>query len=134
VENASSFAHHRIVVGADTVVGLPTVWVIDDGPGIPADQTAQVFQRHFVSDRLSGRRAGSGLGLAIVAELAAAMGAGVRAESPFHEGLGTRMVVWFPPRTQFAAPPLVGPATMAGERAIAPGPVGASDGKGGADG
>jgi hypothetical protein len=37
------------------------------------------------------------LGLAIVSELAGAMGAGVRAESPVAEGRGTRMVVWFGP-------------------------------------
>jgi signal transduction histidine kinase len=79
--------------------------VVDDGPGIPADQLSQVFQRHFVSDRVSGRRMGSGLGLAIVAELAAAMGAAVRAESPVAEGRGTRMVVWFPPRPSSARPP-----------------------------
>ena len=70
------------------------VWVVDDGPGIPPDQLARVFERHFISDRVSGRRKGSGLGLAIVAELAAAMGATVRAESPVADGRGTRMVVW----------------------------------------
>ncbi len=55
--------------------GRPVAWVSDDGPGIPADQLAKVFERHFVSDRVSGRRKGSGLGLAIVSELASAMGA-----------------------------------------------------------
>jgi two-component system, OmpR family, sensor kinase len=98
VENASSFAKHRIVVGVGSVDGIPTAWVADDGPGIPADQLSRVFQRHFISDRVSGRRKGSGLGLAIVAELAAAMGAAVRAESPVAEGRGTRMVVRFPSR------------------------------------
>jgi len=39
-----------------------------------------------------------------VAELAAAMGAGVRAESPVADGRGTRMVVWFPPGTGPAEP------------------------------
>jgi two-component system OmpR family sensor kinase len=97
VENAASFAEHRMVVGAGSVAGVPTIWVVDDGPGIPPDQLAKVFGRHFISDRVSGRRKGAGLGLAIVAELAAAMGAGVRAESPVAEGRGTRMVVWFRP-------------------------------------
>ena len=69
-------------------------WVVDDGPGIPPDQLAMVFERHFISDRVSGRRKGSGLGLAIVSELATAMGAAVRAESPVADGRGTRMVVW----------------------------------------
>ncbi len=95
VENASSFARHRIVVGAAMVGGLPTAWVVDDGPGIPKDQLARVFERHFVSDRVSGRHQGSGLGLAIVSELATAMGASVRADSPVADGHGTRMVVIF---------------------------------------
>ncbi|MGP0109063.1 MAG: ATP-binding protein [Acidimicrobiales bacterium] len=97
VENASSFARHRIVVGAATVGGTPGVWVVDDGPGIPADQLSRVFERHFVSDRVRGRRTGSGLGLAIVSELAAAMGATVRAESPVAGGQGTRMSLAFRP-------------------------------------
>jgi two-component system sensor histidine kinase BaeS len=94
VENASSFAEHQIVVGAGTIGGQPVAWVADDGPGIPADQLAKVFERHFVSDRVSGRRKGSGLGLAIVSELASAMGASVGAQSPVADGHGTTMVVW----------------------------------------
>ena len=99
LENASSFAAQRVVVGVGTSAGRPAAWVVDDGPGIPADQLARVFERHFVSDRVSGRRQGSGLGLAIVSELASAMGASVVAESPVADGQGTRMVLWLlPPR------------------------------------
>ncbi len=105
VANASSFADHRIDVGAGRVAGSPVVWVADDGPGIPADQLSRVFERHFVSDRVSGRQAGSGLGLAIVAELSAAMGATVRAESPHAGGKGTRMVVWLRARPPAPVPP-----------------------------
>jgi signal transduction histidine kinase len=122
VENASSFAESRIVVGAGSVGGTPTVWVTDDGPGIPTNQLAKVFERHFISDRVSGRRKGSGLGLAIVSELAGGMGAVVRAESPVAEGHGTRIVVLFqarlhdpdqplgPSPAQPPAPPLPAPA------------------------
>jgi two-component system sensor histidine kinase BaeS len=74
--------------------GVPVIWVVDDGPGIRPDELPVVFDRHFSSDRMHGRRKGSGLGLAIVSELASAMGAAVRAESPVAEGRGTRMVVW----------------------------------------
>ncbi len=120
VENASSFARHRIDIGTGRVGGEPVVWVADDGPGIPPDQTSQVFERHFVSDRVSGRRVGSGLGLAIVSELAAAMGATVRAESPLTGGRGTRMVIGLR-----AAPPGSGepPGRLPppGSAAIAPG-------------
>jgi hypothetical protein len=102
VENASSFARSAIAVGAGEVGGTPTIWVVDDGPGIPADQLPRVFERHFTSDRGGGRRKGSGLGLAIVSELSAAMGAGVGVESPLSGDGGTRMQVWFHP----AAPPV----------------------------
>jgi two-component system sensor histidine kinase BaeS len=109
VENASSFASHQVVVGAGQTGGRTVAWIVDDGPGIPADQLGRVFERHFSSDRVRGRRKGSGLGLAIVSELATAMGAVVRAESPVAEGHGTRMVVWLrdapPPVPTLPGPP-----------------------------
>ena len=53
--------------------------VEDDGPGIPADQRQQLFERFF---RLDGARAsGSGLGLAIAKELAELMNGAVELES-----------------------------------------------------
>ncbi len=106
IENATSFARHRIVVGVGASSGpppsgVPAIWVVDDGPGIPKNELPYVFDRHFRSDRVKGRRKGSGLGLAIVSELATAMGATVEAQSPVAEGAdpgtGTRMVVWLRP-------------------------------------
>jgi two-component system sensor histidine kinase KdpD len=102
--------------------------VADDGPGIPPDQISQVFERHFTSDRVAGRRKGSGLGLAIVSELATAMGASVRADSPVAEGRGTTMTLWFRPGT--AAPPP--PPRAEPEGRGAPWPIGtaaASEGR-----
>jgi signal transduction histidine kinase len=95
VENASSFASRRVVVGLVGDPGGAVLWVDDDGPGIPTDQLTRVFDRHFTTDRAGGHRSGSGLGLAIVAELATAMGADVHAESPIGPASapGTRMVV-----------------------------------------
>lgn len=53
--------------------------VEDGGPGIPADQQQQLFERFF---RLGGARAsGSGLGLAIAKELAELMDGAVEVES-----------------------------------------------------
>jgi two-component system sensor histidine kinase BaeS len=137
VENASSFARGAVTVGAGDVGGVPTIWVADDGPGIPADQLPRVFERHFTSDRAGGRRKGSGLGLAIVSELSGAMGAGVRAESPVSGDGGTRMLVWFRP----TAPPPPGPVDSGGggvheavEMAARPGVPGAVVGDGVAGG
>ncbi len=114
VENASSFARGVVTVGAGDVGGTPTIWVLDDGPGIPADQLPRVFERHFTSDRRGGRRKGSGLGLAIVSELLGAMGAGVRAESPVTRDGGTRMLVWFRPTSTPADPAAPGTSERAG--------------------
>ena len=129
VENASSFARRTISVGAGDVGGTPTLWVVDDGPGILPDQLPRVFERHVTSDRAGGRRKGSGLGLAIVSELSAAMGAGVRAESPVAAGGGTRMLIRF--RAASVPPPVTHgpelPATAPGHQ-VGPEPTGSVDG------
>ena len=53
--------------------------VVDEGPGIPAEHAAHVFERFY---RVDGARAsGSGLGLAIARELAAAMDGTLEVES-----------------------------------------------------
>ncbi len=124
VENAASFARSRILVGvvggSDATPGgpgaTPTVWVRDDGPGIPSDQLGEVFKRHFSSDRVRGRRQGSGLGLAIVAELATAMGARVHVESPVGRDPGTRMLVALRP----AVPPTPPGASSASPSSLDP--------------
>ena len=53
--------------------------VADDGPGIPADQRAAVFERFYRVE--GGKASGSGLGLAIAWELARLMNGTVRLES-----------------------------------------------------
>jgi two-component system sensor histidine kinase BaeS len=145
IENAASFASAAIVVGIATVAptsapdglgtgagapGIPVIWVVDDGPGIRTEDLPLVFDRHFSSDRVRGRRKGSGLGLAIVSELATAMGAAVRAESPVAEGRGTRMSVWLRPSTSVpesaATPGPEGAATPGPEGAATPGPESAA--------
>ncbi len=77
----------------DAVSGACAITVDDDGPGIAQGDLARVFERFYRADRGPNRPLGSGLGLAIVAELAAAMGAEVRAESPTHGNRGSRFVV-----------------------------------------
>jgi two-component system sensor histidine kinase BaeS len=94
VENAYKFAEGRIKVAATVGDGTGVeVLVEDDGPGIRPDELSAVFERSFHLSRPPARQMGSGLGLPIVAQLAQAMGASVRAESPVANGSGTRMIV-----------------------------------------
>lgn len=109
VHNAVAHAGSTVVVrfGRTAPTGSDAVWVAvdDDGPGIPADELARVFDRFYQIDRGAAARAGgSGLGLSIVAELASAMGGAVRAASPVSPDParpGSRFVVTLP-----GAPPV----------------------------
>jgi signal transduction histidine kinase len=101
IENALRYARTGVWVGVTATPGAPQVWVSDDGPGIAADDLPKVFDRLYRARRQPdgarpGRPIGSGLGLTIVAELVAAMGGTVRAESPLLAAGGTRMVVALP--------------------------------------
>ena len=96
MENALRFATHDVHVGVGLRGTEAAMWVQDDGPGISPDDLARVFERLYVSRPPHGRAIGTGLGLAIVAELVAAMGGRVWAESPVGPGGGTRMVVALP--------------------------------------
>jgi len=70
----------RIVVEGDNK--WARLSVVDDGPGIPEDGQAHVFERFF---RLEGTvAAGSGLGLAIASEVAGLMGGRIELESRPH--------------------------------------------------
>jgi signal transduction histidine kinase len=91
IENALKFAGRSIRVGSSRSATAVTVWVEDDGPGIPTEDLPHVFEPFWQSSRSPAREVGTGLGLAIVAELVAAMDGAVRAE-PLASG-GTRMVV-----------------------------------------
>jgi two-component system sensor histidine kinase BaeS len=87
VENAMKYAERTVEVGtwyrlAPDGIATAQVTVDDDGPGIPAEDLTRVFERLWVGARDQGRQVGSGLGLTIVAELVAAMGGSITAESP----------------------------------------------------
>jgi len=103
IENALTYARSSVVVGiyaGDTAPGYGghhVITVEDDGPGIAPGDLERVFERFYQSDRGPTRKAGSGLGLAIVAELAAAMGGSIRADSPVTSEGGSRFVLVLPP-------------------------------------
>ncbi len=100
VENGLKYATgHLWVDTRPDDAGQICISVVDDGPGIPTADLAQIFERLYVADRRPARGAGSsGLGLAIVRELVQAMGGTVHAQSPaLADGTGARFVVVIPP-------------------------------------
>ena len=71
--------------------------MIDDGPGLAADEAAHVFERFFRGDPSRSRdHGGAGLGLAIVAAIVEAHGGEVAVESA--PGAGTTFRVTLPDR------------------------------------
>ena len=98
IENALTFARTTVTVAVwdDPALGVTTITVDDDGPGIAPDDLPRVFERFYRRDRGPNRTMGSGLGLAIVAELAGAMGGTVRAQSPLGADGGSRFIVTLP--------------------------------------
>lgn len=104
VENALKYARSQVTIQVVSTQEGAVISVDDDGPGIAAEDLPRVFDRLFSSSRYPARRVGTGLGLAIVAELVAAMGGTVRAESPTSAYGGTRVVVTLPTWTRFTAP------------------------------
>ena len=82
VENALRFARSRVTVRVTAQGPWARLDVIDDGPGIAAEDLPHVFERLYVSRHQPRRtEAGSGLGLAIVRELVAAHGGTVDASA-----------------------------------------------------
>jgi two-component system OmpR family sensor kinase len=77
-----------VAVGTDGVV----VRIVDDGPGIAADEIAPLFER-FARGPV-GERSGFGLGLPIASEIAKAHGGRIDVESVVGEG--TTFRVWLP--------------------------------------
>jgi signal transduction histidine kinase len=70
------------------------VGVEDDGPGIPADELARVFERFFRGRSTRDAQRGSGLGLTVVRRIVEAAGGSVSAEQ--REPRGVRVVARLP--------------------------------------
>jgi signal transduction histidine kinase len=81
IDNALRFApqHTTINVCIGAKGDEPTIEVTDEGPGVPADEREQVFER-FQRGRNSGEESGFGLGLAIGSELGHPDGRTTRAD------------------------------------------------------
>lgn len=72
LDNAAAYApdHTPIVVGAKVLGGSMSVWVRDEGPGIPLEERELVFEKFYRSSSTARLTGGTGLGLAIVREVA----------------------------------------------------------------
>ncbi|GCB43734.1 cell wall metabolism sensor histidine kinase WalK [Streptomyces sp. NL15-2K] len=85
----------RCVVALSTSGDEVTLLVQDEGPGVPSDAVAHVFDRFYRADKSRSRASGgSGLGLSIVAAIAEVHHARVELDST--PGKGTRVYVVFP--------------------------------------
>ncbi len=70
-----------VMVGAGAEQGPLTIWVDDDGPGIPAAEREEIFNRFYRSESARDRHSGgSGLGLAITRSIVESHGGRVWAE------------------------------------------------------
>jgi two-component system phosphate regulon sensor histidine kinase PhoR len=78
---------HVTVAGRALADGRVELGVRDDGPGIPEDARARIFERFYRVDKARSReQGGTGLGLAIVKHVVQAHGGEVRVESVMGEG------------------------------------------------
>ncbi len=95
VDNAIRYTHEggRVIVCVETIKNEIVLKVSDDGPGIPDELRARVFERFF---RVIGNKSqGSGLGLGIVQQICDLHHAKVTLESP-KTGTGLIVTVYFP--------------------------------------
>ena len=89
LENAVKYAPEgsTITVSVNSTKGRPTLTVADEGPGIPAADQAQIFQKFFRGGDEETRTAkGTGLGLYIVKQLADRLEANVALTSDAGKG------------------------------------------------
>jgi two-component system, OmpR family, sensor kinase len=86
----------KIDVALDNDGGRAVLTVVDNGPGIPPEERARVFDRFFRGD---DREPGSGLGLSIVKRIADAHHAAIELDAP-ERGNGLVVTVRFPPSAE----------------------------------
>jgi signal transduction histidine kinase/ligand-binding sensor domain-containing protein/CheY-like chemotaxis protein len=95
VNNALKFTERgRVAISvAESAPGMMRMQVSDTGPGMSADQLAQLFAR-FRQTESGKQKGGSGLGLAITAQLVRLFGGTIDVHS--EPGVGTRIDVLLP--------------------------------------
>ena len=90
----------HVQLDADVEPSAIEVRVSDNGPGIPADDVAHIFEKFVTGADSRASRAdgsqGTGLGLAIAKGIMEAHGGEIKVESPIKDGRGARFVITFP--------------------------------------
>jgi signal transduction histidine kinase len=71
-----------------------TVWVEDEGPGIPPSERTKIFDKFYRGELSTKSPSGTGLGLAIVLEIIRSHGGRVWIEDVVPQG--TRVVISLP--------------------------------------
>ena len=102
IANASRYAPEATTVLVSTAGrdGFVEVSVVDQGPGIPADEQPRLFQRFFRSREVRDQAGGLGLGLTICRAIVIAHGGDIRIESEV--GHGTSVHFTLPKARQLA--------------------------------
>ena len=95
VDNSCKYGADALTFGARNEGGTVTLWMEDNGPGVPEEQLPKLFEAFYRGDAARTRPgAGSGLGLAVVKQSMQQMGGSVRAENA--PGGGLRIVLQLP--------------------------------------
>jgi len=102
IANASKYSPEATTVTVATATrdGFVRVTVSDEGPGIPEDERARLFQRFFRSREVRDQAGGIGLGLTICRAIVHAHGGEIEVESEV--GRGTSVHFTLPKARQLA--------------------------------
>jgi signal transduction histidine kinase len=94
IDNAIQFSPHngKVVIEAGTRETKAFLSITDQGPGIPPEHQAHMFERYWSCNKDSPLN--RGIGLAIVRQVADAH-KGLSVSSPVADGGGTRITLWF---------------------------------------
>ena len=95
VDNSCKYGADALQFGSERKGESVTLWMEDNGPGVPENQLANIFEPFYRGDAARTRPgAGSGLGLAVVQRSVRQMGGSVWAENA--AGGGLRIVLTLP--------------------------------------
>ena len=95
VDNSCKYGANALTFGTEQKGAAVSFWMADNGPGVPEEQLASLFEPFYRGDAArTTPRAGSGLGLAVVKKSMQQMGGSARAENV--PGGGLRIVMDLP--------------------------------------